>query len=931
MSTRRSESDLTKLRRLARQAAGAEVPTTVHLLAAIWRSGGPARELLDARRLDETRLLQAARAFDETDATATETAIESARRIAHQAAVPSRVAMPALRGSRPTAAPEPSGIHVLVALVSNRSCAAYRALAQCGVDITNLRSAATRVALGIVAPPRQRRPVAEERQVEARQAEARQAMAPNPGTAVAVDEPKASKPKRPTRPPSGGKGRRRRTGRAVQVPIIPPARKPQPTKPGIGEQEESKPSPVPSASAVERPDAAATTETAQVDGGAARRQHRDSDVRATPGPRADLEVESPADERGPETDRAVVQPRRSSKPSFADRPEVADADVGGVLDAERFPTLVTLRNLTAAAALGELEPAIAREDVVEQALDVLAKRHANSPVLVGRAGVGKTTVAHAIAASFAAEPLERARLLLELPAAELLAGTGARGSLAERLTALRDEVRRADGRVVLFVDELHELLEGGLDEAVGELKAALASGELPLLGATSPEEYRRCIEGDAGLARRFTVVEVPEPDEADALAMVKAVAERLEAHHAVRYGAEALEAAVSWSIRYLPGRALPDKALGVLDLAGARLRRRGTEDRLEPRHVAEVMAELVDVPEERLLESDQARMLEMSKLLRERVVGHDEACDRISAVLRRNAAGLRGQRPLGTFLLLGPTGVGKTETAKAVAEVLFHATDAMTRLDMSEYAEPHALARLVGAPPGYVGHEAGGMLTESVRKRPYQVILLDEIEKAHQDVLQGFLQVFDEGRLTDGRGRTVDFTNTVLVLTSNLGAREIGAAMNERPVGFGRAVRTSPDAGKMRDVAVGAARASLAPELYNRIDEVLFFRHLERDDVRAVARRLLTGLRTTLARRGMDLDVDEAALEALLDGGGYDPELGARPMKRAIVRLVESPLADMILRGELAEGDVALITADEGEIVVDAVRRSKRKRGSRVA
>jgi len=645
--------------------------------------------------------------------------------------------------------------------------------------------------------------------------------------------------------------------------------------------------------------------------------------------------------RGPKRPKA-----KRAKASFASRPSVPDAgdaeeqeerpsdpdleptsSWSAVLDAERYPNLAALRNLTAAAALGELEPAVARDDVVEQALDVLAKRHANSPVLVGRAGVGKTTVAHAIASKLATEPIDQARLLLELPPAELLAGTGARGSLAERLTELRDEVRRADGRVVLFVDELHELLDGALDEAVGELKTALASGELPLLGATSPEEYRRCVESDAGLARRFTVVEVPEPGEEEALAMLRVVAQRLEAHHTVRYGDEALASAVSWSMRYLPGRALPDKALGVLDLAGARLRRRGEGHVIEPRHVAEIMAELVDVPQGRLLESDQERMLHMGDLLRERVVGHHEACDRIAAVLRRNAAGLRGRRPLGSFLLLGPTGVGKTETAKAVAEVLFHAPDAMTRLDMSEYAEPHAVARLVGAPPGYVGHEAGGLLTESVRKRPYQVILLDEIEKAHQDVLQAFLQVFDEGRLTDGRGRTVDFTNAVLVLTSNLGAREIGAAMNERPVGFGRAQRTSaPDPDKMKGVAVAAARATLPPELYNRIDEVLFFRHLAERDVRAVARRLLAGLGATLAGRGIRLDVDEAALDALLAQGGYDPELGARPMRRAIVRLVEAPLADMILKGEIAEGDVAMITAEDGELVVDAVGS-----GSRVA
>lgn len=936
MSNRRSESDLTKLRRLAREAAAGrkEAPSTIHLLAAVWRAGGPARELLDARRLDEARLLQAARMFDEIDDSATDIALESARRMAQQTAVPSR-AMPALRGSRPTAAPEPSGIHVLVALVSSRHCAAYRALAQCGVDIANLRSAATRVALGVVTPPRRRRPRESALPATAVPVTAVPVMPVAP-TRTPGDEPKSRSKRRPPspgaiKPPRGGAARRRRSTRAVQVPLIPPVpppRKPLATKPGIGQIEGASAAPPPGEQLDER--------SLDDDRGAPEASPPPPEA-TSPGSGSD---ESPASRSEPRTGGRTVK-GAAAKPSFASRPSVSDVDDGGeryddrgleptsswsaVLDPERFPTLAALRNLTAAAALGELEPAIARDAEVEQALDVLAKRHANSPVLVGRAGVGKTTVAHAIAAVLATEPIERARLLLAMPAADLLSGTGARGSLAEKLTALRDEVKRAEGRVILFVDELHELLDGGLDEAVGELKTALASGDLPLLGATSPEEYRRCIESDAGLARRFTVVEVPEPSEGDALAMLRVVAQRLEVHHGVCYPEEALVAAVSWSIRYLPGRALPDKALGVLDLAGARLKRRGEDGRLEARHVAEIMAELVDVPRERLLESDQARMLRMGELLRERVVGHHDPCDRIAAVLRRNAAGLRGRRPLGTFLLLGPTGVGKTETAKAVADVLFGAADAMMRLDMSEYAEPHAVARLVGAPPGYVGHEAGGLLTESVRKRPYQVILLDEIEKAHQDVLQAFLQVFDEGRMTDGRGRTVDFTNTVLVLTSNLGAREIGAAMNERPVGFGRSVRTStPDAEKMKGVAVAAARATLPPELYNRIDEVLFFRHLDRGDVRAVAGRLLAGLATSLGARGIRLDVEESALDALLEQGGYDPELGARPMRRAIVRLVEAPLADMILRGELEEGDVAMISGEGGEIVVDAVSSDTR-------
>jgi ATP-dependent Clp protease ATP-binding subunit ClpC len=313
-------------------------------------------------------------------------------------------------------------------------------------------------------------------------------------------------------------------------------------------------------------------------------------------------------------------------------------------------------------------------------------------------------------------------------------------------------------------------------------------------------------------------------------------------------------------------------------------------------------------------------MLSLEKLLAARVVGHGAAIARIARVLRRNAAGLRGRRPIGSFLLLGPTGVGKTETAKALAEALFHSPDAMTRLDFSEYAEAHAVARLIGAPPGYVGHEAGGQLTEAVRRRPYQVILLDEIEKAHRDVLEAFLQVFDEGRLTDGRGRRVDFTNAVIVMTSNLGASEAHAARGERSVGFSRGGEgkgVSPE--KLAELMIGAARAHLPPELYNRIDEVICFGALARAEVAEIARRLLGALDAALEDRGIRLDVDPAVVDALLAAGGFDVELGARPMKRTLARLVENPLAELILRGDLDEGGVALVGVEDGEIVVDAV------------
>jgi ATP-dependent Clp protease ATP-binding subunit ClpC len=374
-------------------------------------------------------------------------------------------------------------------------------------------------------------------------------------------------------------------------------------------------------------------------------------------------------------------------------------------------------------------------------------------------------------------------------------------------------------------------------------------------------------------------------------------------------------------MRYLPGRALPDKAIAILDLAGARARRKaGGPIELGLEHIASVVAEIADVPVERLLETDRERMLSLEKFLADRVVGHGAALARVARVVRRNAAGLRSRRPIGSFLLLGPTGVGKTETAKALAEALFHSPDAMTRLDFSEYAEPHAVARLIGSPPGYVGHDAGGQLTEAVRKRPYQVVLLDEIEKAHRDVLEAFLQVFDEGRLTDGRGRRVDFTNTVIVMTSNLGAAEVAAMREGHKVGFARAQGPSgPAPERLAETMITAARAFLPPELYNRIDEVLCFGPLARTEVAEIARRLLGGLADTLEARGIRLEVEPAVLDALLDAGGFDASLGARPMKRTLERLVENPLAELILRGELDEGSVALVSVDGGEIVVDAL------------
>ncbi len=603
-----------------------------------------------------------------------------------------------------------------------------------------------------------------------------------------------------------------------------------------------------------------------------------------------------------------------------------------VLDPKRYPLLAQLTvNLTAQAARGELDPVVGRDAEIERTLDVLAKRSANNPCLVGIGGVGKTSVARGLAQLIAGTarisqitgktPAQLdERIVLAVETARLLSGG------RERLAQLKQELARAtqEGhRIVLFFDEVHALFaESTGDEALGELKIGLARGELSILGATTVQDYRRTIDADPALARHFTPIEIEEMDEAEAVHAIGTLGPALAQHHHAMMEPEAIAAAVRWSVRYLPGRALPDKAINVLDLAGARARRRG-ESTIERRGVAEVVSELADVPLERLLETDGERLLRLQELLAERVVGHGEALSRIATVLRRNAAGLPARRPIGSFLLLGPTGVGKTETAKAIAECLFGSDTAMTRLDLSEYAEPHSIARLVGAPPGYVGHESGGQLTEAVKRRPYQVLLLDEIEKAHRDVLEAFLQVFDEGRMTDGRGRTVDFTSVVIVLTSNLGADVSMPTARRGKIGFGdqAASAAAADARRYEEAIIQRARGELPPELYNRLDEVLAFAPLSRVDVAEVARRMLIDLGEQLqAARGVKLDTSEAAIGALLEGGGFDPELGARPMRRAIARLVEAPIADLFLRGQLAPGSIVTVDVEDGALVIDAVR-----------
>jgi ATP-dependent Clp protease ATP-binding subunit ClpC len=604
--------------------------------------------------------------------------------------------------------------------------------------------------------------------------------------------------------------------------------------------------------------------------------------------------------------------RRSSPPSESPENEWA-------LDGRRYPTLAALgRNLTEIAAAGGLDPVIGREREVELLLDVLARRRSNNPMLVGPPGVGKTAVVEELARRLVSGGTGVCglgdRIIVELSAGALVSGTAVRGALAERLKLLREEVGRSEGRIVLFIDEIHAIAGGdGPDDLANELKSALARGELPCIGATTEAEYRKHFERDAALARRFSPIHVEEPTPKEAVAIISGLVGKYEAHHGVRYEPQALEAAVELGVRYLTERHLPDKALGVVDLAGARTRRQGGA-MVDRAAVARVVAEQARVPVERLLMRDVERLLSLEELVAERVVGHRDAVTRVADALRKGAAGFRGKRPLGTFLLLGPTGVGKTEMAKAIGDLLFGA-GAMSRFDMSEFSESHAVARLLGAPPGYVGHDEGGQLTEAVRRRPYQLLLLDEIEKAHPEVLLALLPLLDEGRLTDARGRTVDFTNTVIFMTSNLGAR----ARSEAPkIGFGSAPISAGEGADGKRAMLSAARSALPPELWNRIDEPLVFAPLGRDEVACIARRLLDEVAAQVRReQGVELVVDASTVDALVEAGGYDPELGARPMKRTIGRLVESPLAALLLRNAVSRGSALRLSGRGDRVVID--------------
>ncbi|MBL8912618.1 MAG: ATP-dependent Clp protease ATP-binding subunit [Archangium sp.] len=598
-------------------------------------------------------------------------------------------------------------------------------------------------------------------------------------------------------------------------------------------------------------------------------------------------------------------------------PQVQPSVVSGrwQLDARSFPLLTSLgKNLTALAREGKLDPVVGRAREIDEIIDILGKRRTNNPVLLGEPGVGKTAVVEGVAQQLAMirGPLGD-RVIIELDMGTLVAGTQLRGSFSERLNALKDEVRMAQ-RVVVFIDEIHTLMGAGStgdgpQDAANELKAAMSRGEFPCIGATTHDEYRKHLSNDPALERRFTPVVVNEPSVPDTVYILNGVMGRYEQHHRLKYAPEALQAAASMAAKYITDRFLPDKAISVLDLAGSRCNREGRTV-VEPQDVARVVAKLAQLPEERLLMNDSERLLSMESDLRKRVIGHEDVIDRVAKVIRRNYAGFSSRRPMGSFLFLGPTGVGKTEMARGLAEVVFGSRDAMIRVDMSEMSEAHGVSRLIGAPAGYVGFGEGGQLTEPVRRKPSSVVVLDEIDKANREVLLLLLQVLEEGRLTDGKGRHIDFSNTIVILTTNLGAEAFSS--KGRSMGFGSSSEAS---GSGEQAASDSARKALPPELWNRIDERCAFKPLKEIEVAKIAGLLLEESSKRLkTEKGIAYQATDEVISHLLKSGGFDPSLGARPMRQTVQRLVEGPLAEKILAGDFAEGDLVRIELAAGQL-----------------
>ncbi len=636
------------------------------------------------------------------------------------------------------------------------------------------------------------------------------------------------------------------------------------------------------------------------------------------------------------------------------------------------------RDVTKLATEGKLDPVIGRDEEISRVIQVLSRRTKNNPVLIGEPGVGKTAIVEGLAQKIVAGDVPetlKERKVVALDMGSLVAGSKFRGEFEERMKAILNEMKRAEGEIVLFIDELHTIVgagaaEGAID-ASNMLKPALARGELQCIGASTLDEYRKRIEKDGALERRFQPVFVGEPSVDDTIQILKGLRDKYEAHHGVKIADAALEAAATLSHRYIADRHLPDKAIDLIDEAASKLKMdiyrappelkeletklrhlikegqeavaarnyeraaelrdqtdelqkqyeenkagwmkdRGIDEIVGEEDVAQVVARWTGIPVTRMLEQESEKLLRMEERLHERVISQDEAIDAVSDAIRRSRSGLKDpNRPIGSFIFLGPTGVGKTELAKALAEFLFDSEEAMVRLDMSEYQERHTVSRLIGAPPGYVGYEEGGQLTEAVRRRPYRVILFDEVEKAHPDVFNSLLQILDDGRLTDGHGRTVDFRNTVVIMTSNVGTREIekGAAL-----GFKNRTDVKEYHKDVKNILLSELRKTFSPEFLNRVDETIIFHHLCAEDLREIVELQAERVAQTLKEQEIELELTPAAKELLAEKG-YDPDYGARPLKRTIQRLLENPLSKKLIQGEFKEGDKVMVDVKDGEVV----------------
>ena len=631
-------------------------------------------------------------------------------------------------------------------------------------------------------------------------------------------------------------------------------------------------------------------------------------------------------------------------------------------------------DLTDMASHGKLDPVIGREQEIKRVIQILSRRTKNNPVLIGEAGVGKTAIAEGLAQKVASADTPdslKGKKVIALDMGSLVAGSKFRGEFEERLKAVLDEIRQASGEIILFIDELHTVVGAGAAEGAMDasnlLKPALARGELQCIGATTLDEYRKHIEKDAALERRFQPVFVGEPDVETTVEMLKELRPRYEAHHKIKIDDSALIAAAKLSQRYISGRSLPDKAVDLIDEAASKLRidmesapdkvkaldrnikrlldkeeatsQRGDYQqaaelkserlRLEQeynnaRHewqqkdkidstvdeddVAQLVSQWTGIPASQMLETESDKLVHMEERLHEQLIDQEEAVRAVSEAIRRSRTGLKDpQRPIGSFIFLGPTGVGKTELARSLARFLFNDENAMVRLDMSEYMEKYSVSRLIGAPPGYVGYEEGGQLTEAVRRRPYRVILFDEVEKAHPEVFSILLQLLEDGRLTDGHGRTVDFKNTIVIMTSNLGTEDL----QHQEVGFHRKDET--DEQRMRKSVETALKQAFRPELLNRIDDVLIFHPLTQENLEKIVDLIIKDVVQRLAERNLNLELSAKA-KAWLAKKGYDPIYGARPLRRVVQRYIENPISTGILQGKFKEGVTIIIDVQDNNL-----------------